>query len=395
MSDVIRRRAALAVSACLVVALGACNPGNNSEPSLSGVPITQSTGGSGSVLLPDLEVRADQPFPADRCQANRDAGPIVYLSSFDYAASASIIDVLVAQARGYYADMCLDVEVRPGADITANYPLIAANEAQFASGGSFGELVDFAGRNDAGFVALSIEGRTGIDALITKPGAVTDLADLRDTTIGVKGALPASIKAMLLQAGLTEGTDYDTVPLEGLDPKVHIEQPDIVGFPGYRSNEPLQLKSANIPFDEFDPSDYDIPGSFGVIFTNQTFLETNPTAVEDFMRATMRGLADAIDDPAGASQIAIDRINENGNSMFLSPEGEIARWRLESTIVASGASADKPVGVPQPDLLEREINSYGEIGVFDGIVPDYHLYVNLDLVKNLYDSTGAVIWPRI
>ncbi len=390
----IRRRATLAACSCLLVTLVACNPDNNSEPSLSGVPITEDSSGSGSVLLPDLEVNADQPFPADRCQANRNAGPIVYLSSFDYAAAASIVDVLVAQERGYYADMCLDVEVRPGADITANYPLIAANEAQFASGGSFGELVDFAGRNDAGFVALSIEGRTGIDALITKPGKIAELADIRDQTIGVKGALPASIKAMLLQAGLTEGIDYDTVPLEGLDPTVHIELPDIIGFPGYRSNEPLQLAAANIPFDEFDPSDYDIPGSFGVIFTNQTFLDSNPTATEDFMRATMRGLADAIADPASAAQIAIDRINENGNTMFLSPAGEIARWRLESTIVASGTSAEKPVGVPQPDLLEREINSYGEIGVFDGIVPDYHLYVNLDLVKDLYDAAGVVIWPR-
>lgn len=393
MSAVIRRRAALAACASLVV-LAACNPGDNSEPSLSGVPITEDTGGPGSVPLPDLAVVADQPFPAARCQANRDAGPIIYLSSFDYAASASIIDVLVAEERGYYDDMCLDVEVHPGADITANYPLIAANEAQFASGGSFGELVDFAGRNDAGFVALSIEGRTGIDALITKPGEITELTDIRDKTIGVKGALPASVKAMLLQAGLTEGIDYDTLPLEGLDPTKHIEQPDIVGFPGYRSNEPLQLQAAGIPFDEFDPSTYDIPGSFGVIFTNQTFLDTAPTAAEDFMRATMRGLADAIADPAAAAQIAINRINDNGNSMFLSPEGEIARWRLESTIVASGATAENPVGVPQPDLLEREINSYGEIGVFDGIVPDYHLYVNLDLVKDLYDASGVVVWPR-
>ena len=46
------------------------------------------------------------------------------------------------------------------------------------------------------------------------------------------------------------------------------------------------------------PADYDIPGSFGVIYTNASFIETNPTAAEDFMRATMRGLHDAIADPA-------------------------------------------------------------------------------------------------
>jgi hypothetical protein len=35
-------------------------------------------------------------FPAQRCQANRDAGRITFLTSFDYAAAASIIDVVAA-----------------------------------------------------------------------------------------------------------------------------------------------------------------------------------------------------------------------------------------------------------------------------------------------------------
>ena len=53
--------------------------------------------------------------------------------------------------------------------------------------------------------------------------------------------------------------------------------PDIVGFPGYKSNEPKQLEAAGIPFKLFDPSDDDIPGSFGIIYTNSTFLTEFPT----------------------------------------------------------------------------------------------------------------------
>ena len=44
------------------------------------------------------------------------------------------------------------------------------------------------------------------------------------------------------------------------------------------------------------------------------------------MRATMRGLADAIADPAAAAAIAVELINGNGNPNFLSPEGETFRW---------------------------------------------------------------------
>jgi NMT1/THI5 like len=343
--------------------------------------------------IPDIApVSADAPFPADRCEANKAAGEITYLSSFDFAASASIVDVLVAEDKGYFDDMCLDVTLKASFS-TDNYPLIAANEAQFSSGGSFSEVADYAGRNDAGFVALAVEGRTGIDALIVKDGQSTELADLKGKTIGVKGAITPSVAAMLKKAGLTEGTDYKTALLDGFDPKVHIAIPEIIGFPGFKSNEPLQLAAAGIPFKLYDPADYDIPGSFGVIYTNSTFLDEFPTAAEDFMRASMKGLADAIADPDAAAGVAVDMINANGNALFLSPEGETARWGVESKLISESKASDLPIGVPDEKLLVNEVTTYADIGLFDGRVPDITTLVNLTLVAGVYDDNAKVIWP--
>ena len=47
--------------------------------------------------------------------------------------------------------------------------------------------------------------------------------------------------ALLAKDGLVEGKDYQTVLIDGFDPKVHIELPSIVAFPGWKSNEPGQL----------------------------------------------------------------------------------------------------------------------------------------------------------
>ena len=215
------------------------------------------TGSAATTAPPDTvptisSVESGKPFPADRCEANKAAGKITYLSSFDFAASASIVDVFVAKQKGYFDDMCLDVDLKASFS-TDNYPLIAANEAQFSSGGSFSEVVDYAGRNDAGFVALAVDGRTGIDALIVKAGQSTELSDLKGKTIGVKGAITPSVAAMLKKAGLTEGKDYQTVLLDGFDPKVHIAIPDIVGFPGFKSNEPLQLAGGRHPLQAVRP----------------------------------------------------------------------------------------------------------------------------------------------
>jgi ABC-type nitrate/sulfonate/bicarbonate transport system substrate-binding protein len=341
-----------------------------------------------------IETSAGSTIDADRCQANRDAGTINYYTGFDYAAAASIIEVIVADQAGYYDDLCLDVAITPSFS-TANYPLVESNQAQFSSSGSFSELVAFATGNDAELVALSIDGHVAIDLLMVHPEMVTSMADLAGTTIGIKGALPPAVAVMLRQeADLVEGEDFQTVVLEGFDPTAHWELPNIAGIPGWRSNEPGALERAGLTFDVYDPAEFDIPGSFGVIYTSQAFLDEHPTATADFMRATLKGLADAIADPSAAAAIAVERINGGGNPNFLSPEGETFRWQTDAATIVATTPAGVPVGVPVAEELEQQIAIYAEVGVFGDEPPaDISSFYEPDLVASLYDDTGQVIWP--
>lgn len=371
--------AAPLVGVALVGLACACGGDDGATPGTAAPPVIE-------------EVEAGAPFPEGRCIANRSAGPITYLSSFDFAASASIIEVLVAEQRGYFDDLCLDVTVRPSFS-TANYPLVAANDAQFSSGGSFSEVLDFAQANDADFVVLAVEGHTAIDTLIVKAGVATALEDLRGATIGVKGKITPSVAALLASAGLVEGRDYDTVLLDGFDPKVHIALDDIAGFPGYQSNEPGQLERAGIPFTLFTPSDAGIPGSFGILYTNAAFLAAHPTAAADFMRAAMKGLQDALADPAAASQLALALINANGNPNFLSPEGETYRWETESRLIRETTPEGSVPGAPVEAELQAEVEAYAAIGLFGGTAPTITDRFDPDLVRGLYGPDGRVIWP--
>jgi NitT/TauT family transport system substrate-binding protein len=330
-------------------------------------------------------------IPSARCDANKAAGRITYLSGFDFSASASIVEVIVAEDKGYFDEMCLDVDLKPSFS-TANYPLVAANEAQFASAGSYAEIADFTAANDAGLVVVALEGKTAIDSLIVKEGEGDTLADLEGKTIGVKGKLPPSVKAMLAKAGLVEGTDFTTVGIEGFDPLVHIQLPGIAGFPGYKSNEPGQLERAGVPFTLFDPSKDGIPGSFGIIYTNAGFIQDHPTAAQDFVRAAMRGMEDAIADPDAASQTAVDLINANGNKNFLSPEGEQFRWRTESDLVVEFTPDAEPVGLIHPADLQEQIDAYDAIGIFTAKPPIEGTYDDA-LIAGVYGPDGKVVWP--
>lgn len=377
--------------ACLVVAsstAGACSTG--APPSAT--PAPTATPNSALQLPAGMEVTADAPFPAARCEANRAAGTVVFLTGLDFSASASSVDAYMARAAGYYTALCLDVEIRPSLAVD-NYALVAAGTAQLASGGSFGELAEYAGRNEAQFKALAVEGQSVIDTLIVKPGEVPTLDSIKDKAIGVTGALSPAINAMLLKAGLQAKRDYSLVQLEGFDPKVHIATPDIVGFPGWRSNEPLQLTAAGISYSTFDPTNFGIPGSFGVIYTNATFVTDHPTAAIDFMRATMRGLHDAIADPSAAATEAVKLLDATGNPYSFTAEGELARWNVESALVSTGASPSMPPGVPHRQRLTDEVDVYAKLGVYAGITPDAAGLIEPDLVGEVYDANGKVIWP--
>jgi hypothetical protein len=193
---------------------------------------------------------------------------------------------------------------------------------------------------------------------------------------------------------LVEGVDFDTVLLEGFDPTAHWALPDVVAVPGWRSNEPGALDRAGIEFDVYDPAEFGIPGSFGLIYTNREFLDAHPTAAEDFMRATMRGLAEAIADPAAAAAIAVERINGNGNPNFLSPEGEVFRWTTDAEAIALLTPPDAELAVPIADELEAQIAAYDEVGVYgDAGAPPVEGRFDAELLAGLYDDEGSVIWP--
>lgn len=352
-------------------------------------------GGTSNSTEPDggiATIVAGEPIPDERCEANRDAGTITYLTGFDFAASAGMVDVFVAQDRGYFDELCLDVELQPSFS-TTNYPLVAGGEAQFASAGSFSEVLSFAAANDADLVPVIVEGRSPIDALILEPGTAETLGDLDGATIGIKGKLPTSVAAMLASAGLVEGENYETVLLDGFDPVVHIGLDGIVGFPGYKSNEPGALDRAGIDYDLFDPIDYDIPGSFGVVYTSADFVEDHPTAAQDFVRATMRGLADALADPAAASDTAMALVTDGGNPNYLSPEGEAFRWETESALITDAYADGEPYGVPDLELLQAEVDAYTDVGLFSEAPPALADVVDVDLIASVYDDEHDVVWP--
>ena len=379
-----------AVAALLMLAACGSDTPQVATPTTSAAATTAATTAATSAAAQPAGDPIAAGMPADRCEANKKAGKITYLSGFDLAATASIVEVVVAKQKGYFDTMCLDVEVKSSFS-TANYPLVAANTAQFASSGSFTEMVANS-TGGAKLVAIANSGKTGIDALLVRPDSgINTPADLRGKTIGVKGALPPSEVALLAKYGLKQGVDYKEVSLQGFDPKQHWAQP-IDALPVFKSNEPGQLDAAGIKYVMFDPAKENIPGTFGILYTSQKFVTEHPTAVQDFVRASMKGMQDAIANPDEASKLCFQQITAGGNKNFLSESGETYRWNVEAKIVTE-SSKGQPVGLIDAPMLNGLIDAYVTAGVLKA-KPDLAGTYNADLIKGVYGPDGKVIWPK-
>ena len=323
---------------------------------------------------------------ADPCERNTAVGTITVVTGFDFAASPGIIDPIVAEAEGYYDELCLDVEILPGF-APQNHTLVASGEAQFANAGSFGEVVKANVDGEAGLVALAHYGKTSIEALVVPADSdIQQLSDLDGRIVGIKGDLPFSLQTMLGQAGVERGT-YDELLLDTFDPVAGFEL-GIDALPVYKSNEPIQLDNAGFAYRTFDPLEADVPSSFGFLVVGEDFLAENPEVVEDFMKATLRAMAFAVDNPEVAVQHALDRIATNEGS-FLGDFTETPRWQVERDLVVGLTPDNEGYGQIDGDRLGAEVAALTDVGVFD-TEPDWESMIAPDVVAGIYDGGTTV-----
>ena len=328
-------------------------------------------------------------FPSEeRCQANRDAGKLIFMTGFDFAAAAGILEVIAAAGEGYYEEMCLEVELQSGLS-PGNAAALAAGTVQLVNVSTFGELVRLNVNGETDMVAFGQLGHTSLNQLLTPAGSISDLTELEGKTVGIKGDLPSAIHAMMAGEGLERGT-FEELLLDGFDPVAHMEL-GIDALPVFRSNEPATLDAAGMEYDTWDPLDFDVPASFATMANTMENYEAWPTAMEDFFRASLKGYEFAAENPEAAVAHAFELINVAGNPFFLAEAHELNRWAVEQEVVETVRAPGLPVGQLDPERLGEEIQVLTDLGVFEEL-PDWESMINTDVMPKLYDDSGALIY---
>lgn len=275
------------------------------------------------------------------------ADKVTFVTDFGYLGRHAYY--FVALDKGYYKEAGLDVEIVRGQGSTDAVKQVAAGAAQigFADAAS----VILARANDQVPVKLvSMIYADPPHSIFTLEGSgINEPKDLEGRTIADSASsslpklFPAYAKAAKIDA---EKVNWAFVSSDAIAATLALGHADAVTY--YSISEALLQKSVGsrklvrLTFAEAGMDFY----SNGII-SNDEFIESNPDVVRRFVKATLRALDDAINNPEEAAEILHKRHRQI----------EVDVGTAEMKVVASLAQArPEPVGALNPERLQQTID---------------------------------------
>jgi putative hydroxymethylpyrimidine transport system substrate-binding protein len=365
----VRAAAALACAAVLALSTAACGS-SSSGGSAAG-------SGSGSAIS------------SQRCAENKSAGTISYLSGYQFQSSASILEYVAASRLGYFSDLCLNVKLVPGSGDTAqDTKLLAGGKAQIAAVAEQ-DLIQ-ARANGIDIEGVSSYSNAGLDILMTGT-EITSLTQLDGKVVGDKGYVPASVRAMLVKAGV----DWNSLKIvkEGYDPTVlPRHQGGLQALTGFVSNEPNQLKAAGDNVTVWQPVKYGIPGSLGAMAVNPAFAAAHPTAVQDLLRAALHAYSYCSASQAHVAQCVGYAAALSGPTYDTKLNEQI--WTTETQVVKDNPTPGRPLGGIDPANVVALVDMLHQFSIIPASVTSAQAATWFDgsYVKAVYQG-DALIWP--
>ena len=217
---------------------------------------------------------------------------------------------LLALDRGYYAEEGLEVTMDTGQGSLEAIPRVATGTYQMGFA-DFNSLIKFRDQNPDMDVkaVLMVYNSPAFSVVGRKSQGVEVPKDLEGKTLGA----PAADGAFAQWAAFVHANDIDAdaVTIENVGFPVRepmLAQGQVDAITGFSFSSFINLKAAGVPEDDISVmlmSDWGLDLYGNAVIVNPDFAEANPEAVTGFIRATIRGLRDAIADPAAGAAAVV------------------------------------------------------------------------------------------
>lgn len=280
--------------------------------------------------------------------------------ALDWTPNTNHVGLFVAQARGWFEEAGLNVDILPYTD-TSSGTLVASGVAEFGILSAVGFHSQRATGADMTVVMAIVQHETGRLVFNGEREDIQRPADLDGMTYAGFGSAweEALISSIIANDG-GEGT-FDTVTL-GTSAYEALANGSVDFTLEVSTWEGVNSVLLNRPQRAFRYADYGVPDQHTTFLGgNGTWLTENPETAEAFVQATQRGYAFAAQNPEEAANILI----EETSGMLTNPE--LVRASMQA-LVEGGYLQDEgePVGLIDDEMIANITGFLFEAGILRG-----------------------------
>lgn len=226
-----------------------------------------------------------------------------------YIPNVQFAPYYVAVRKGYFAEEGLDVELSYGGDVNTLLVQAAAGTIPFVMA-SGDEVLLARGQDVPVTMVFLLYQKMPVVVFSKQSAGVSEPADLRGKTIGIPGRYGATYIGLrgLLQANGMREEDVQLSEI-GFTQFEAVQQDRVPVAVGFANNEPLRLRESGDAINVIKVSDYIQLVNNGLV-VGEALAREEPELVRAFVRATRRGLADALANPDEAFEHSLSFIPE-------------------------------------------------------------------------------------
>jgi ABC-type nitrate/sulfonate/bicarbonate transport system substrate-binding protein len=266
--------------------------------------------------------------------------PVIFMAGYKPQANLPFVGAYVAKEKGFFQDEGLDVTIQHSSGKGEHLQLLAAGKIQVTTQDA---AILLQRRADPGLplVSIALIGQRGQQAFAAlSDSGMTSPKDWENHIVGYKGSQPPELYSLIHAAGGDPGKmEFVNV---GFDPRVLTEgQVDV--YPLYKSNEPFMIKKWGYDLTLWAPEDFGV-ASLGLTYvTSDDILKSKPEMLAHFLRAVLKGIDYAAQNPDEAVQIVME---------YAGPETdpELMRFMLDTELKDAVSAATEQHGLGWQNL---------------------------------------------
>jgi NitT/TauT family transport system substrate-binding protein len=287
--------------------------------------------------------------------------------------------IYVAIGEGYYEDEGLDVRVESVNGSAAVLQALSADQAQFGRPGP-GPVLNARARGVDVVFLYNMMTKSSFGIVVAEESDYQSVEDLKDTTIGVgtaDGAEVSFARGILSSVGMTEGEDYEFLPVgDGGTAAAAFLRDEVSSYAASTADAAI-LNQRGLKMRDITPEEFVNYFGNGYV-AMRSFIDEHPEVVEGFGRALARAQVFAMDE--GNRAAVLEHLRAGMPQESEDPEFAEA---LFEAVLAKTIPSDRSHGwgYQDPAHWERWHQSLVETGDLEAPMEDLEAAYTNDFVE--------------